>query len=302
MKCYCINKDICILCQEYKYYNIYCTRCVSGKVCYICSSGMLESSLIKSCPVCRLETTEDKKWYKIKYNPKIIVPTQPFGSKFRGGKLLSLISQSNELRDFFNKMYQSNVVLFYTMSLFGSTKSSSQYDQLDRYIKFIGVTESKHPIRMKNPQKEQLLEWLDRRGISRSLFVKNSSSQDDKTFKNLIHFLEYSLLQNRHDKTVSKLRKLFSTTIDDLMNRTEKKRVYVGTYGMENWDDNLYNSVPVVDHKNNLDCLFDYWKSKVFKKKDWGMRKYKHYLDQPVPLEYELLNDQLRDSNFNYVR
>ena len=74
MKCYCINKDICILCQEYKYYNIYCTRCVSGKVCYNCSSGMLESSLIKSCPVCRLETTEDKKWYKIKYNPKIIVP------------------------------------------------------------------------------------------------------------------------------------------------------------------------------------------------------------------------------------
>jgi hypothetical protein len=86
------------------------------------------------------------------------------------------------------------------------------------------------------------------------------------------------------------------------MNRTEKKRVYVGTYGCENWDDNLYNSVPVVDHNNNLDCLFDYWKSKVFKKKDWGMRKYKHYLDQPVPLEYELLNDQLRDSNFNYVR
>ena len=86
------------------------------------------------------------------------------------------------------------------------------------------------------------------------------------------------------------------------MNRTEKKRVYVGTYGCENWDDNLYNSVPVVDQKNNLDCLFEYWKTKVFKKKDWGMRKYKHYLDQTVPLEYELLNDQLRDSNFNYVR
>ena len=235
-------------------------------------------------------------------NSKIIVPTQPAGRKFRVGKLLTLISQSNELRDFFNKMYKSNVVLFYTMSLYGSTKDSSQYDQLDRYIKFIGVTESNHPIRMKNPQKDQLLNWLDRRGISKTLFVKNSSSQEDKTFKNLIHFLEYSLLQNRHDKTVSKLRKLFSATKDDVMNRTEKKRVYVSTYGMENWDDNLYNSVPVVDQKNNLDCLFEYWKTKVFKKKDWGMRKYKHYLDQTVPLEYELLNDQLRDSNFNYVR
>jgi hypothetical protein len=235
-------------------------------------------------------------------NSKIIVPTQPAGRKFRVGKLLTLISQSNELRDFFNKMYKSNVVLFYTMSLYGSTKDKSQYDQLDRYIKFIGVTESNHPIRMKNPQKDQLLNWLDRRGISKTLFVKNSSSQEDKTFKNLIHFLEYSLLQNRHDKTVSKLRKLFTTSKNDLITRTEKKRVYVSTYGCENWDDNLYNSVPVVDQNNNLDCLFDYWKSKVFKKKDWGMRKYKHYLNQPVSMEYELLNDQLRDSNFNIVR
>jgi hypothetical protein len=74
MKCCCFDKDICILCQEYKYYNIYCTRCVSGKICYKCSSGMLENVLIKSCPVCRLETTKDNKWYKIIYNPKIIVP------------------------------------------------------------------------------------------------------------------------------------------------------------------------------------------------------------------------------------
>ena len=74
MRCQCFDKDICILCQEYKYYNIYCTRCVSSKICYNCTTGMLESALVKSCPVCRLETTGDKKWYKIKYNPKIIVP------------------------------------------------------------------------------------------------------------------------------------------------------------------------------------------------------------------------------------
>ncbi len=235
-------------------------------------------------------------------NSKVIVPTQPFGSKFRGGKLLSLISQSNELRDFFNKMYKSNVVLFYTMSLYGSTKDSSQYDQLDRCLKFVGVTESNHPIRIKNPQKEQLLNWLDRRGIDRSLFEKKSSSKEDKTFKNLIHFLEYCLLQNRHDRTVSKLRKIFSATKNEVMNRTEKKRVYVSTYGCEQWDDNLYNEVRYVDENNNLSSLFDYWKSKVFVKKDWGMRKYKHYLNQPVPMQYELLNDQLKDPMFNQVR
>ena len=90
--------------------------------------------------------------------------------------------------------------------------------------------------------------------------------------------------------------------VNNLKNNVEKKRVYVSTYGLDQWDDNLVSSNREVNENHNLSCLFDYWKSKVFKKKDWGMRKYKHYLDQPVLLEYELLNDQLRDSNFNYVR
>ena len=64
-------------------------------------------------------------------NAKVIIPTQPFGSLLRGGKLISLIAQSNELRDHFNKQYGANVVLFYTTSLYGSSKSSSQYEQLN---------------------------------------------------------------------------------------------------------------------------------------------------------------------------
>ena len=31
-------------------------------------------------------------------NAKVLVPNQPFGSKYRGGKLLALLSQSNEIR------------------------------------------------------------------------------------------------------------------------------------------------------------------------------------------------------------
>jgi len=235
-------------------------------------------------------------------NSKIIVPTQPFGSFYRGGKLLSLLSQSNELRDFFNELYESNIVLWYTMSLYGSTKDSSQYDQLDRFIKFIGVTESRHPVRMKNPHKNNLINWLNQRGISKSNFVKGNSSQEDKTFKNLIHYLEYCLLINRQDKTVNKLRKLFEMEVNNLKNNVEKKRVYVSTYGLDQWDDNLVSSNREVNENHNLSCLFDYWKSKVFKRKDWGMRKYKERFNSSVPLKYQLLNDQLKDSSFNFVR
>ena len=48
---------------------------------------------------------------------KVIVPTQPFGSLLRGGKLLALLATSNELRDFYNRRFKRNVAVFYTTSL-----------------------------------------------------------------------------------------------------------------------------------------------------------------------------------------
>ena len=235
-------------------------------------------------------------------NSKITVPSQPFGRRIRGGKLVALVAQSNELRDFFNEQFKTNIVLFYTMSLYGSTKKSSMYDQLDRHIKFIGTTESRHPLRMKNPQKSNLINWLDQRGISRSNFIKGSSSQEDKLFKNLIHFLDNCLLVNRADPTVNKLRQQFKAEVKRIGERIERKRVYVGTYGLDHWDDNLINSGRVVNEDNNLEALFSYWKRKVYQQKDWGMRKNKHYLTSNKLYSYELLNEQFRDPSFNHVR
>ena len=51
-------------------------------------------------------------------NAKGLVPTATFG-KWRGGKLLALISQSNEIRNFFNQLHNRDVVLWYSMSLWG---------------------------------------------------------------------------------------------------------------------------------------------------------------------------------------
>ena len=222
-------------------------------------------------------------------NGKVIVPTQPFGSLFRGGKLIALLAQSNELRDFFNERYNTNIVLYYTMSLYGSTKDSSMYDQLDRHLRFIGTTTSRHPLRMKNPHKNNLVDWLDGRGISRFNFKRGDSSAEDKIFRNLIHYLEYCLLINREDPTINKLRKQFKSEIERVINQVERKRVYVGTYGLDNWDDNLINSSREVNEDNNLQNLFDYWKRKVYQRKDWGMRKNRHILNSEEAYHYELL-------------
>ena len=51
-------------------------------------------------------------------NAKVLVPTAQFG-KWRGGKLLALLSQSNEIRNWFNERYKTNVVLTRIVSLGG---------------------------------------------------------------------------------------------------------------------------------------------------------------------------------------
>ena len=233
---------------------------------------------------------------------KTLVPTQPFGRLFRGGKLIALIAQSNELRDFYNQKWGTNVVIFYTMSLYGTTKESSQYDQLDRYIKFIGNTESIHPMRMKNPHKDRILDWLDRRGVERSSFTFTGSSTADRQFRSLLSYVEYCLKYRKSDPTIKLLTEKFDKEIKNLGEMTEQKRCYVSTYGMENWDDNLINRDYEIKEENNLEQLVQYWKKKVFKKKDWGMRKHKDYLNSDMKMEYEFLNEQLKDSTFEQVR
>ena len=234
-------------------------------------------------------------------NGKVIVPTQPFGSLFRGGKLIALLAQSNALRDFFNKRYGRNVVIFYTMSLWGSSKDSSQYDQLDRYMKYIGNTQSNHLLRIKNPHKNNLLTWLDQRGISRSMFQFSSSSKEDKQFKELVRFLTHCLNENsKKDQFVRSLRTKFLEQMKILEDITEKKRVYISTYGLDNWDDNLVGREYVVKDENDLAHLFSYWKKKVFHKGDWGIRK--AALQKDVPMTYQLLNQEFLDPKYNSVR
>ncbi len=234
---------------------------------------------------------------------KVIVPTQPFGSLLKGGKLIALLSQSNELRDFFNEKYKRNVVVFYTMSLWGTSKSSSQYDQLDRHMKYIGNTESNHLLRIKNPQKDNLLKWLDRRGVSRSNFTFTSSSKEDKVFKELTRYLRHCLYENsKKDKIVRGLKKKFDKQIDVLKNITEKKRVYVSTYGTDTWDHNLVSRDRFVNEENNLANLFAYYKQKIWIKNDWGMRKSKAALKDGVSLKYVLLNKEFRSPDYHSVR
>ena len=72
-----------------------------------------------------------------------IVPSQPFGYNYLGGKLLALMCVSHFARETLNKVFEKDIALFETTSLYGSTTSASQYDGLKPFIRYKGLTESK---------------------------------------------------------------------------------------------------------------------------------------------------------------
>jgi hypothetical protein len=65
----------------------------------------------------------------------VIVPSQPFGYNYLGGKLLAAICCSHKVREMMNKKYDMNLCLFETTSLYGNSKSLSQYDGMKTFYK-----------------------------------------------------------------------------------------------------------------------------------------------------------------------
>ena len=234
---------------------------------------------------------------------KVCVPTQPFGSLLRGGKLLSLIAVSNELREWFNQKHKRNIAVFYTTSLYGSSKSSSQYDQLDRFLTHVGDTDASYPLRMKDPHKKELIGWMDERGISRYQFTFNGSSKADRSNTELIKYVRHCLWKQQSDPNIKQLLEMYDHEMDQWKNgKTERKRCYVSTYGQDEWDSILVDPYPQSKPEFDLSNLVQYWKKKVFNEKAWGMRKILKSNDFPIKLRYDLLNEQLKRKDFNQVR
>ena len=245
---------------------------------------------------------------------KVCVPTQPFGSLLRGGKLLALIAISNELREWFNQKHKRNIAVFYTTSLYGSSKSSSQYDQLDRFLNHIGDTDASYPLRMKDPNKKNIIQWMSDRGISRSQFTFTGSSKSDRSHKALVDYVRWCLWKNQSkfhpptgthtiDENIKELLQMFDREMDKWKNgKTERKRCYVSTYGQDEWDSILIDPDPQSKPEFDLSNLVQYWKKKVFKEKAWGLRKILKNNDFPIQLWYDLLNEQLKEEDFNQVR
>jgi hypothetical protein len=91
-----------------------------------------------------------------------IVPVQPFGYNFVGGKLLALLCLSDVVQDKWKELYGSRLAGVTTTSLYGKDKGGhgmSQYDNLKHWKK-MGYSTGKSPYRMSLATRKMAYEWM----------------------------------------------------------------------------------------------------------------------------------------------
>ncbi len=191
----------------------------------------------------------------------VIVPSQPFGFNYLGGKLLSAICTSHTVREICNKKYDMNICLFETTSLYGSTKSVSQYDGMKPYIRFKGLTESDIVPMMHGQRYTDLKNYVE--NITGDLLGGDTSTTSRKlrTFTKIIALTKAALKGTTEGDD-------FNITIENAKKLTEKKRYYISDYGFKNTVDYMNcktdKLLPGENYdKHELSSVIDWWRTKA---------------------------------------
>ncbi len=212
--------------------------------------------------------TQNPEWGK-RFNDSsmmgfVIVPSQPFGFNYLGGKLLAAICCSHEVREIVNKKYGMNLCLFETTSLYGSTKTTSQYDGMKPYIRYKGLTESDFLPMMHGKPYENLRDFVESK--VGKIVDDNISSRKLKISMKIISLTRAAL------KNTDELMD-FDNTIQNAKKLTEQKRYYISDYGYKNMIDYVTcktdKLLPGENYeKHNLSNIITWWKNKATNRYD----------------------------------
>jgi hypothetical protein len=207
--------------------------------------------------------TKEKNWSE-RFNHSammgfVIVPAQPFGYNYLGGKLLAAICVSHEIRQIVNAKYGMNLCLFETTSLYGNTKSVSQYDGMKPFIRYKGLTDSDFIPMIHGKTYDDLRVFVENR--IGNIVKKEASSKKLKTTMKIIDLVKSSLKDTPEGNT-------FIETIRNAKGLTEQKRYYVSDYGLKNMVDYVNcktdTLVPGENYdKHNLSNVISWWKNKA---------------------------------------
>lgn len=234
------------------------------------------------------------------YNGQTIVPVQPFGYNYLGGKLISLVCISNEIIETYNKKYNTDICIFETTSLYGNSKSSSMYDGLEPYIKFKGLTESKntlsptdeiyHRIRTEIREHYGIKEW------GGMIVNPKPSNPKGREYTKIIQIIKEHLKHYNTDEY-----NLFTKIMKEKSITLQQKRYYSSTMGYTNVIESINNKTKLIrkdNEKFDLNNLVSYWKNKSYKR--WNKLKEENKLQ--TELQYYTKDNTINGINFNIIR
>ena len=222
-----------------------------------------------------------------------IIPTQPFGFNYLGGKLLAGICNSHLARETLNKKYNTEFCMFETTSLYGTSKSSSMYDGMKPFLRFIGLTDSDFVPSINDDKYAYLKDWFENKNNGVSLVHDDASSRKLKTQHKMI-----SIIRNSLDKHHSEMLKPFKQCFVDAKNLTEQKRQYLGTYGFKNVKEYLNLETDTLEKNINFD-RFEYDSIITWWKKHAGRSYEKLKNDNRLRTELEVWS---KNSNIDIIR
>ena len=193
-----------------------------------------------------------------------IVPSQPFGYNYLGGKLLALICVSHYAREQVSKVFEKDIALFETTSLYGSTTSASQYYGLKPFIRYKGLTDSQFTPLLHKESFHKLHNKFKEWNHGEPLTENRASSKKMKRQNKMISIIRNSL------KDEEKLNE-FNSIIQMAFGLTQRKRAYVSDYGYQN-----VREVILGEHKKLIrgqnwekfeyDNIIKWWKKKAGKR------------------------------------
>ena len=197
----------------------------------------------------------------------VIVPSQPFGYNYLGGKLLALLCCSHYARETLNKVFEKDIALFETTSLYGSTTDASQYDGLKPFMRYKGLTESKFLPLLHDEAFHRLHDRFTVWNNNQPLTDKKASSKKMKRQTKMISITRNSLKEYGMDEKLEQ----FNSVIETALSLTQKKRTYFCEYGYSNVKEVILGKQDELVRGPNwdkfyLENIIAWWKKKSTKR------------------------------------
>jgi len=200
-----------------------------------------------------------------------IVPVQPFGFNYLGGKLLAAICCSHMVSEILNNKYDSNICMFETTSLYGNAKNGvSMYSGMKPILYGNGQTESNFAPLINDDNYRSLSDWFKKRNGGEPLVPTDASSRKLKTQTKMVSIIKNSLKEydmNAYEK--------FCKVFLDAKGLTQQKNSYYSCMGYDRESVKKYlnrESDTIQKAENydrfSLEGVTEWWRKKASKRYD----------------------------------